>query len=230
MAIPAFKSGLKFGYASGGGGGGTSTATTGGFDPAPAPQAGQGPYGKVPGNIGVPNRFGDLASVFPGLGAANSLASGNIMNELRGELSPETVNAIRDEAASFGVSSGMPGSGFSGNRGLRNLGLSVEGQKQQGLKDYLGAITSISGTQTVSPELQTEIATQNSINRSAPDPEAAAKREQELFDKYLEKLSKSSAGSAGGPSATWQSNPWGVDSQIKSLNFSNRNFGFGQPV
>lgn len=227
MALPAFNSALKFGYAPGGT---TSTATTAGFNPSPAPQAGQGAYGKVPGNIGVPNRFGDLANVFPGLGQTNSLASNNIMSELRGELSPDTVNAIRDEAASFGVSSGMPGSGFAANRGLKNLGLSVEGQKQQGLKDYLGAITSISGTQTVSPELQTEIATQNSINNSAPDPAMAAKQQQDLFDKYLAKLSTSAAGASGGPAATWQSNPWGVDSSIKNLNFNNRNFGFGQPV
>ena len=188
---------------------------TGGYTPAtasytsnnPAPRAGQGAYGLVPGAISNPNPFGDLSALYPNLSGANSQISQNIMNELQGNLSPSTINNIRNQAASFGVSSGMPGSDFAGYQGLTNLGLTTEKLQGQGLSDYLNAITGISKTQTVDPNLQTEIATQNSVWNAAPDPAAAAKEQQNLFDEYLKKLSSPAGGTGGAGSNIpwWQS-------------------------
>lgn len=184
-----------------------ATSTTTGTQ-SPAPQSGQGAYGKVPGDISNPNPFGDLSALYPNLSGTNASVSSNIMNELNGVLSPSTINNIKNQAASFGVSSGVPGSQFQGYQGLANLGLTTEKMQQQGLQDYLSAITGISKTQTVDPALQTEIATQNATWNAAPDPEAAAKEQQNLFDQYLQKLQSpaggTGAGASGGGRPWWQ--------------------------
>jgi hypothetical protein len=172
-------------------GGGTSTGT---YNPSPSPRTGQGAYGLVPGAIGLPNPSADLSAVYPNLTGQNAQLSKNIMGELSGELSPETIKTIQDQAARFGVMSGSPLSGFAGAAGLKNLGLSVEQQQKGGLADYLNAITGISKTQTVSPELQTETALQNSVFNAAPDPAMAAAQQQKLLDKYLQET----RGPAGG--------------------------------
>jgi hypothetical protein len=161
----------------------------------------------VPGDISNPNPFGDLSALYPNLSGTNSTISSNVMNELNGQLSPSTINNIRNNAASFGVSSGMPGSNFQGNQGLANLGLTTEKLQGQGLQDYLSAITGISKTQTVDPALQTEIATQNSVWNAAPDPAAAAKEQQNLFDQYLKKTMSPAGGTGAGAGSNipwWQ--------------------------
>ena len=162
----------------------------------------------VPGAISAPNPYADLSKVYPNLGGANQQISQNVINELRGELSPETLNAIQNSAAAFGVTSGMPGSGLAVNRGARDLGLSVEQLQGKGLQDYLAAITGISGTQTVRPELQTEIATQNAIWNAAPDPSAGTAEQLKLMGQQYELQNPSSpsytfsrpAGAGGGSS------------------------------
>lgn len=179
----------------------TTTSTN-----SPAPHSGQGAYGLVPGDVSNPNPFGDLSALYPNLSGANNQVSKNIMDELNGVLSPSTVNNIRNQAASFGVSSGMPGSQFQGYQGLANLGLTTEKLQGQGLTDYLNAITGISKTQTVDPALQTEIATQNSVWNAAPDPAAAAKEQQNLFDQYLKKTMSPAGGTGAGAGSSGK--PW----------------------
>lgn len=151
----------------------------------------------------MPNPFGDLSAIYPNLSGTNSQVSQNILNELTGQLSPSTINNIRNNAASFGVSSGMPGSQFQGYSGLANLGLTTEKLQGQGLSDYLNAITGINKTQTVDPALQTEVNTQNSVWQAAPDPAAAAAAQQSLFDKYLAKLSSPAGGTGLISSVPW---------------------------
>lgn len=181
---------------------GYNPSTTSYSTNSPAPRAGQGAFGSVPGAISNPDPFGNLSALYPNLSGTNAAASSNIMNELNGQLSPSTINNIRNQAASFGVTSGMPGSNFQGNQGLANLGLTTEKLQGQGLHDYLDAITGISKTQTVDPALQTEIATQNSVWNAAPDPAAAAKEQQSFFDEYLKKT-MSPAGGTGGSNIPW---------------------------
>lgn len=154
----------------------------------------------------MPNPFEDLGKVYPGLGAANAAVSRNIASQLSGQLSPATQAAIQDASAQFGVSSGMPGSGLARNRTVRDLGLATEALQDQGLKNYLAAIQSISGTQTVNPSLQTEINTQNALNRAAPDPTQAAMYSKSLFDQYLANLRGPGGGTnrsfGGAPAST----------------------------
>lgn len=179
----------------------TSTGTSG-YNISPSPQGGQGAFGKVPGDIGLPNPQADLAAIYPNLSGQTGQLSKNIMSELQGELSPETINTIQDNAARFGISSGSPMSQFAGAAGLKNLGLSVEQQQKGGLADYLNAITGISKTQTVAPELQTQIAEQNAVWNAAPDPASAAAEQQKLLDKYIAET-RGPAGGTGSAGVPW---------------------------
>lgn len=172
------------------------TPTTGGFVLNPAPTSGQGPHGAVPGQLGLPNPAGDLAGQVPGLSGLNSQASANILSKLKGELSKNTLDALKNTAAAYGVSSGMPGSGLSDNAFLGNIAGAREALQTQGVNEYNATIPTVSGTQTVSPALQNEIATQNSLNAAAPDPTQAASYAMQLFQMYLNQMGR--GGSSGG--------------------------------
>jgi len=153
--------------------------------------AGTGPFGQVPGVVGLPSPSADLGAVLPGLAPATSQASQDVMAKLRGELSPGTINSIQDTAARFGVTSGMPGfspGSLAGNRGLRDIGLTAEAQTQQGLQDYNALTQNVSNTQTVRPETQIALAEQNAVNAAAPNPQAAQSYAESLFNKYLNQI------------------------------------------
>jgi hypothetical protein len=175
---------------------GSPTPTTYTANPAyssnPAYQSGTGAFGQVPGALGVPNPAGNLATVVPGLSKMNETLSGDILAKLGGQLSPATLNAIKDAGAAWGVQSGVPGSGIAANRTLRDLGLSTEAQIAQGIQEYNQTIPTISRTQTVSPELQTQIAEINAINAAAPNPQAQASFALQLFNSYLNRMKGSS--------------------------------------
>src|SRR5882672_1788652 len=160
-----------------------------------------------------------LNQAYPNLTGTNAGLSSALMSELSGQLSPQTQASIADAAASFGVSSGMPGSGLVMNRFPRDIGLSTEGLIHQGNGDYSSAIPSVSATQTVNPYqtagLNTEIGATNAINAAAPDPTAAATYAQDLFDKYLKQLS-SPAGGTGGTGGQ----PWYTQGQFGAINES----------
>lgn len=151
-------------------------------------------YGSIPGQTNLPNPSADLGKVFPNLSQANTSVSKDILNQLNGELSPDTISNIKDNAASFGVASGLPGSQFSSYRGLRNLGISTQDLQNQGIQNYNATVPTISRTQTVSPETQIALDQNNKVLASAPDPEAAAAEQQRLFDQYLDRLTNPAGG------------------------------------
>ncbi|HEU4344058.1 MAG TPA: hypothetical protein VFU31_21090 [Candidatus Binatia bacterium] len=169
----------------GGGGGATAPLSTN-YNLNPAPRSGKGPYGLVPGSQGLPDPFPDLAKRFPGLEQSNAQLAQNIMSELSGELPPDVIAAIEDEAARFGITSGMPGSDLARRRGARNLGLSTLDLTRAGLQDYLNATAGISRTQTVDPALKAQIAAHNALLNAAPDPAAAAAAMEASFRRGLD--------------------------------------------
>lgn len=155
----------------------------------------------------IPNVNGPgLNSAYPNLSGTNAQLSSALSSELTGQLSPATMAAIQDAAASYGVSSGMPGSQLVQNRYPRDIGLASEDLIHRGIGDYAGVIPAVSSTQTVNPyqqaSLNTEINATNAVNRSAPDPAAAASYAQQLFDRYL----RSQSGPAGGTGSSGV--PW----------------------
>lgn len=110
----------------------------GGYATTPTPQSGSGAYGSVPGSVSIPpSIYEQLGSIDPQLADQTGTLNTTILNELSGQLSPETIATIQQNAAQFGAQSGMPGSQFAGNAGLTQLGQSVEKQQTQGESDYL---------------------------------------------------------------------------------------------
>ena len=148
-------------------------------------------YGTTPRPTALPDPFGQLSKLLPNLGATNTAAANAIQSRIGGNLAPGTTNAIQDAAATWGASTGMPGFGpgsLGGNKALRNIGLTSEGQTTQGLKDYSQFVPTVSGTQTVAPALQAEISSQNNQLAAAPDPASAASHAENLFAKYQKML------------------------------------------
>lgn len=165
---------MALGYASSSG-----YSPTSGYDIAPAPTAGTGPYGQVPGVIGVPpNYWEQMSSIYPVAGQAGQ-ASNVIGNQLAGQLSPEEIAAYQTYGAQFGVKSGSPMSGFAGRAGLLNVGRGVAETQQAGLTNYQNMLRALSGTLTPQ-ELAAQIASRNATMRAAPDPQQAA--EQQMQD------------------------------------------------
>jgi hypothetical protein len=164
-----------------------------------APRTGQGPFGLVPGGIGLPPVYNDVAGVFPNLSGNLGALSSNIASELAGELDPQTIAMLQNTSAQFGIGSGSPLSPFSGASGLRHLGQTVEAQKAKGNADLLAALPTVAKTLTVSPETQLEVANRNATLNAAPDPQAAAREAQRLFDLYLARL----GGGRGGGSLSY---------------------------
>jgi hypothetical protein len=147
----------------------TIAATTP-FQLYPASQAGAGAYGEVPGDVGVPQVASDLQAQMPGVPAMNSAASSDILSNLNGTLSPGTQNALQNASATYGVTSGMPGSDLTWNSLYGNIANASTTQQQTGLSEYNSTIPTVSGTQTVSPDLQTQIAEQNAVDNASPNP------------------------------------------------------------
>lgn len=183
-------------------------------------------FGQRVAQVPMPTPFQNLSSVYPNLSGANAQVSGDILSKLKGQLSPETINAIQDNAARFGVQSGMPGSGLAGNLGLRSLGLQTEALQQQGLQDYGNILPVISGTQTVKPETQFEVNLQNAVNAAAPDPGAASTYAQGLFDKYLQSI----RGPAGGTGEGAGPFGWNVPSWVTSIEKPRIGIGAGSEL
>lgn len=185
----------------------------------PAPTSGVGVFGAVPGPVGLPNPAGDLAAQYPNLPQTNQALSANILSQLSGQLSPGTLKMMQDAEAAQAIKSGMPGTNVQrgtlmGNRSVRDLGLTAEQQVQQGIANYNRTIPTVSGTQTVSPALESELAMWNAINRSAPDPAASGNYAQQLFNQYLQQMRQRSGGvsaagamtglNIGAQEPTWQ--------------------------
>lgn len=168
------------------------------LNPTPRPGSYDPSYGGVPGELTPPDVFGNLASVYPNLGASNSALSSDVLSQLKGELSPETIAGIEDDAARFGISSGV-GPDILNRRKVRSLGLTREGVQNQGIGNFLNSLGAVSKTQNISPELWTEIANRNATFNAAPVPEAAAYGLESTFNRNAQQF----GGARGGGSVTY---------------------------
>lgn len=185
-SAPAFASPGAVPSAPGAGSFAPSTGS-GGFNINPSPQGGAGAYGAVPGPTAAPpSIYEETSKVFPGLSSATGKVSQNVINELNGVLSPETLQNIQQHAAQLGIQTGMPGSDFGKYGQLRSIGLTTEGVQGQGLKDYLSALQGIGSTQ-LSPQLLAELSMNNAMLAAAPNPAAAAFQMQQDFLKQANK-------------------------------------------
>jgi hypothetical protein len=150
----------------------------------------------VPGVIGVPNPYQDLGNQIPNLSQINRAASNDILSNLDGTLSAGTENALKNASATYGAASGMPGSGLSWNSLYGNIAGASTGQQQTGMQEYDQFAPTVSGTQTVTPGLQTQIAGTNASNSAAPNPSMSASYSQQLFQQYLNSMNGPGGGGA----------------------------------
>lgn len=153
-----------------------------------------GTFGTIPAPVPMPNPYGDLSNVYPNLSGTNQKVSGDISSQLSGSLSSDTVQNILNSAATFGQTSGMPGSGLAKNIVPKDIGTTSQALEQQGIGNYNQTIPTVSGTQTVAPSLQADINANNSLWQSSPDPTQAAAYTQNLFQQYLNQLKGPASG------------------------------------
>lgn len=163
----------------------------GGIPGVPDPAVAAG--GAITGNLG---NFDDLTKLtgktndlnfsqytgrLPGYSDMSATSSGNIQAQLRGELPPDVVNLLGQQAAERGVGGGVAGSQFSNADYLRSLGLTSLGQQEKGEASFTGAMDRLKGIPTfdptsmfTKPEDVYGAGLQSSIFKSAPVPGAAA--------------------------------------------------------
>lgn len=191
-------------YATGGGPAAAGSSGLPNYNAAPTPTQGQGAYGLVPGTIAIPpSRYQQTTGVAPGL-ANNTQLTNNIMSELQGDINPQALKNMQDAAASYGISSGMPGSNaipgtLAFNKNLRNIGLDTLAVQRQGQQDYLSALAGIGGQQT-DPNLAAEIAAHNAQLKAAPDPATAAQTQLAQYWAALNALRGPGGGTGQGAS------------------------------
>lgn len=168
-----------------------------GFNINPPPQAGQGPYGKVPGPIGYPTTpYAEATKIYPGLEELKGLAGNEIRSQILGEFTPEEENALWDTANRFGVSQGMPGSQLWSNKFLGNRIEEGAKRRQMGVQNYQTLLNELS-KMGVDPALAAEIAARNANMAAAPDPEAAANELLRRFAEGLNQLGRVGGGGGG---------------------------------
>lgn len=198
----------------------TSTANYQGFNLNPTTQGGAGAYGGVPGAIGAPpSIYSQVGQVVPGLPGLTSGSAENIASEIAGTLSPGTTNLIQNKAAAFGVNAGTPG-GTPGNtlpleNILDNTGLTSEELSSKGNADYLNFLGGVGNTQ-LQPQLLTDIASNNALMASAPNPTAAANKQfQDMWEAYyMTNHPANPAGGTGGPPPGLSYTPAGTNMYI----------------
>jgi len=137
----------------------------------PTPQSGSGLWGSNPGPIGIPNPQADLGAVYPNLSGTNALTSADLLSQLNGSLSKDTLSQLQDTAAQYGVSSGEgPGSGQEQNLYLSEVARASNAETQGGIGAYGSVIPTASKTQTVAPNWETQIAEANAISSAQANP------------------------------------------------------------
>lgn len=143
------------------------------FNVNPSPGSGSGVFGSVPGPISLPNPYQDVGKVYPALPQTQNAVSSDILKELQGNLSPDTLATIQNQGAAWGVSMGMPGSGVNQSYDLESVAQASQAQQAQGAKAYQQTVPNTSQYLTVNPNTEAEIAMTNSINQAKPNPTEA---------------------------------------------------------
>ena len=145
-----------------------------GYNVTPQPQSGSGVFGAVPGAVALPQPFQSLSGVFPSLSTGNASASGDVLNNLQGQLSPDTLNQLKTTAAESAFSQGMaPGSGFGTNEFLDSVANTSQQEQAAGESQYNSLVPPVFQTETVAPSLEAELAEFNASNAASPNPTMA---------------------------------------------------------
>ena len=152
------------------------------FNVTPAPTNYSSTFGGVPGTTQLPpSLYQQSQSILPSLPQLTSQAGSVVGANLAGQLSPDVINAIKNQGAAWGISSGMPGSGVSANSSLASIGQSSQQLQQSGLNQFNQLLYGL-GSQQLSPSLESEIAQTNATLAASPDPSSAESYLQSLLN------------------------------------------------
>ena len=176
----------------------------------PAPTAGNGAYGLVPGQTAIPpSIYQESIGSIPGLAGLGTQTATDIGSQLSGQLSPGTLGTLQDKAAAFGVGAGTPFTSGTGSGSLptsdylESIGLTSEGLQNQGIGNYNSFLGSI-GSQQLSPELTSSISQSNAVLGSAPSPSAAVSAEQSWLQQYQQMMNPAVSGFSSNPAGYGQ--------------------------
>ena len=214
-----------------------------GFNLSPSSSNYNATYGGNVGNVDAPpSTYQQASSVYPGLSNLTGQAGGVISSELNGQLSPSTMTNIWNSAAARGVTLGQPNSSISNEIGLSLTGTTSEQLQQQGLSGYQNFLGGLTSTQ-LDPSLLTNIAEQNAVNNSAPQPAASNAEAQSLFQQYEQMMKTPQGGGysgynpSGNTGAYSGGNPYGAFGNTNSYGAgsmgsvgSGSNFGYSTGI
>lgn len=124
------------------------------YNAAPGTQSGDGFFGGSPRKVALPQPYQDLAGVFPNLTGTNAALSARLASDLSGQVSPGTLNQINAAASGAGIDT--HGINLSDTYGT--LGMSPEQLQSQGIGEFSQALPVVSTTQTVSPDVEAQLA------------------------------------------------------------------------
>ena len=124
---------------------------------------------------------GIINTAIPGYSGLSQQGSNYISQLMSGKLPTDVQNAIQDKAATYGVTSGMPGSGLARNRSLRDLGLTSLQAQQTGFGDLVNFLQGSSGTSALTPGQLAEQQNAAAQYAAAPDPMAAALKQIQTY-------------------------------------------------
>lgn len=185
----------------------------------------------VPGQLTPPNPAADLSAQIPGLSGINASIFGNLASMAKGAIPQGDQNFMQDQAAATAAGSGMKGTNvmpgtLEGNSAARNLDLLQYNLMNQAAQQYPSLTGAVSQTQTLSPQLQLEVAGTNALNASAPNPGQAQSYAQQLYNQYLQQA-RGPAGGTGGATGSSGGNSWDQWWNTPEPNYANGPIGYG---
>jgi hypothetical protein len=117
----------------------------------------------------------------PGYGTSLGNIGANIGALTSGQVPPDVINLLKQQAAERGIGTGTAGSGANNASYLQALGLTSLGLEQTGLTDFSNVLKDLPGANLyqnpglyVTPGLAQNAAAENAVYHSAPNPAAAA--------------------------------------------------------
>ena len=116
----------------------------------------------------------NLLKNLPGYQQMLATDTGNIQNNLSGQVAPDVIAQLQQQGAERGISTGSPGSPNANSAYLRALGLTSMQLQQLGNTQLTAAMGRTPVQQTQTGTQQTDLAAQQAVYNSAPNPAAAA--------------------------------------------------------
>jgi hypothetical protein len=164
------------------GGGGSGSNMWGGGNAYGSIPSIPAPVSTAPGAVSGAMTLGNQAySQLPGYSSSLGNIGSSIQAETGGQLPPDVIRQLQQQAAERGIATGTGGSANNNAAYLRALGLTSLDLTRQGQDALLKQLPALPGSQIsqnpnfyVDPRLAQDTATSNAIYRSAPDPRAAA--------------------------------------------------------